>query len=135
MKRIKDGVLMVIGKIIGFFMGFYDSISISLQSIWRNKRRSMSLLSGVILGTVILSGIVIYTGVLQEENYRSIVNDASFEITFTLTEGGEENALWNLSSEITNDSRVLSSTVLGGNEPGFEESYTYFYSVLSNSLK
>ncbi|MHA1911136.1 MAG: FtsX-like permease family protein [Candidatus Kariarchaeaceae archaeon] len=116
-------------------LNFYDALIIAIQSIWRNKRRSMALLSGVILGTVILSGIVIYTGVLQEENYRSIVNDASFEITFTLSEGGEETDLWALSSAIADNPKVLSSTVLGGDAMNFEGETTFFYSVLSYSLE
>ena len=86
----------------------------ALVSIWRNKRRSMAMLFGIILGTVIISSVVIYTGILQKENYESVVENTAYEASFRLLETGTESELWGLAEQIMEDERVESTTVFGG---------------------
>jgi ABC-type lipoprotein release transport system permease subunit len=86
--------------------------------IFRNKRRSMAMLSGVMLGTLIFSSIFLYTGVLKQETYESVIKQISYEASFTLNEPGTEDDVWALASRINNEKRVESSTVFVGGDPG-----------------
>ncbi|MFW9853746.1 MAG: FtsX-like permease family protein [Candidatus Thorarchaeota archaeon] len=52
----------------------------ALISLKRNKRRSVSMIAGLILGISILSGISIYTNVLMSNVYESIIEGSPFEI-------------------------------------------------------
>lgn len=84
------------------------------RDILRNKRRSMAMISGIILGTLIISSILIYTGILQEENYRSIIQATSYETSFTLSDPGPESRLWNVAESLEDEERIESMTVFGG---------------------
>ena len=48
----------------------FDRFVFSLQSIMRNKRRSTAMIAGIILGVTILSGIIIHSEVLQNQNFE-----------------------------------------------------------------
>ncbi|MHA2109606.1 MAG: hypothetical protein ACW99R_18005, partial [Candidatus Hodarchaeales archaeon] len=52
----------------------------TIRSIQRNKRRSVSMISGLILGISILAGIFLYTTVLMNNVYLSIIDGAPYEI-------------------------------------------------------
>lgn len=96
-------------------MDFFDGVTNSLQSIFRNKRRSTAMISGIILGVSILSGIIIYTDVLQQENFESIVSGAEYEVSFNVIEAIHgEDLLWEIGNKIKDDIRVESSTVITG---------------------
>ncbi len=86
--------------------------------IFRNPRRTMAMLSGIILGTLIISSIFIYTDVLENEMYESMVQGIPYEVSFSLAEPGNESTLWAYADEIANDPRVESTTVFTGGVPG-----------------
>ncbi len=88
--------------------------------IFRNKRRSMAMLSGIMLGTLIIASIFIYTGVLQQETYESVVQQIAYEASFTMSDPGTEDEVWALADKINDDKRVESSTVFIGGTPGSE---------------
>lgn len=67
---------MVTGKLHGLTTMF--------QTIFRTKRRAFSLISGIILGTMILSGIILYSGVLAQNNFESIVGSTAYELKISL---------------------------------------------------
>ncbi|MDP6154962.1 MAG: FtsX-like permease family protein [Candidatus Thermoplasmatota archaeon] len=92
----------------------FTSVTESFSGIMRNRRRSMAMISGIILGTLIISSILIYTGILQEDNYRSIIQSTSYEASFTLSDPGPENRLWNVVDSLEDEKRVESMTVFGG---------------------
>lgn len=62
----------------------------AVLSLFRNKRRSMSMIAGLVLGISILSGISIYSTVLMSNVYESIIEGTPYEIRMdfgeTLTE-------------------------------------------------
>ncbi len=93
---------------------FLLSVNESLNGIMRNRRRSMAMISGIILGTLIISSILIYTGILQEDNYRSIIQTTSYEVSFTLSDPGRESRLWNVAKSLESEERIESLTVFGG---------------------
>ena len=99
-------------------LGLFYSLGETFLRIFRNKRRSMAMLSGVMLGTLIFSSIFIYTGVLKQETYESVIKQISYEVSFTLNEPGTEDDVWALADKINDDKRVESLTVFIGGTPG-----------------
>ena len=67
-------------NIISIFEGTYGSI----KSVFRHKQRSFSLVAGMILGAGILGGIFIYTDIVNEANFNSIVKGVDYEVRFDL---------------------------------------------------
>ena len=55
-------------------------LSQAFRSIQRNKRRSISMIAGLILGISILAGIFLYTTVLMNNVYLSIIDGSPYEI-------------------------------------------------------
>ena len=55
-------------------------LSQSMRSIQRNKRRSISMIAGLILGISILAGIFLYSTVLMNNVYLSIIEGSPYEI-------------------------------------------------------
>ena len=106
------------------------------RGIWSNKRRSMAMISGIVLGTLIISSILIYTGILQEDNYRSIIQTQSYETLFTLSDPGPESRLWNVAETLESEERVESMTVFGGipSISIFEENRHRFETSLTVSI-
>ena len=88
--------------------------------ILHNKRRSLAMLSGIMLGTLIIASILIYTGVLGQETYESVIGQISYEVSFTLNDPGTEEDVRALADKINDDTRVESSTVFTGGTPGGE---------------
>ena len=96
---------------------FY-AIGEAIMRIVKNKRRSMAMLSGIILGTLIITSVFIYIDVLEKQNYESVVREIAYETSFTLNEPGTEDQLWEIAEQISDDERVESSTVFTGGIPG-----------------
>lgn len=88
--------------------------------IFRNRRRSSAMLSGIILSTLIISSVFIFTGVMQEEIYQDFVKSIPYETSFKIRDQGNEADLWNFVDEIEDDKRVESATVFTGNAPLFD---------------
>ncbi len=82
--------------------------------IFRNRRRSSAMLSGIILSTLVISSVFIYTGVMQQDLYDDIVKLIPYEASFTLNDQGNESTLWDITESIKDDDRVESYTVFGG---------------------
>ena len=104
-------------SISNFFEPFFSMADAAVR-IFRNKRRSMAMLSGIILGTLIISSIFIYTDVLEREIYESMVQGIPYEASFSLNEPGNESSLWAYADQIKDDPRVESATVFTGGVPG-----------------
>lgn len=56
----------------------------SIRSVFRHKQRSFALMAGMILGAGILGGIFIYTDIVNEANFSSIVKGVNYEVRFDL---------------------------------------------------
>jgi len=110
-------------SISNLFEPFF-SIADATVRIFRNKRRSMAMLSGIVLGTLIISSIFIYTDVLEREIYESMVQGIPYEASFSLNEPGNESSLWAFADQIANDPRVESVTVFAGGVPGGDSFYS-----------
>lgn len=62
--------------------GLYFGLIGSIKSIYKHKQRSFALIAGMILGAGILGGIFIYTDILNEANFNSIVEGTAYEVRF-----------------------------------------------------
>ena len=102
----------------------FHSLADAVVRIFRNPRRTLAMLSGIILGTLIISSIFIYTNVLQNEMYESMVKGIPYEVSFQLEEEGNETLLEEYAHEIEKDPRVESATVFTGGTPGGNGYYT-----------
>ncbi|MHA1170369.1 MAG: hypothetical protein ACTSRU_21280, partial [Candidatus Hodarchaeales archaeon] len=58
----------------------FSYLSLSTRSIRRNKRRSISMIAGLILGISILSGILLYSTVLTSNVYNTVIEGSPYEI-------------------------------------------------------
>ncbi|MCY3410704.1 MAG: ABC transporter permease [Candidatus Heimdallarchaeota archaeon] len=119
-------------------MKIIDIIVESTQSIYRNKRRSMAMVAGIILGITILSGIIIYSSVLQQENFDSIIGSAQYEVSFSVIETtSDESTLWEVGQTLADDIRVESYTVITGSSSGgfFGGAVPTFSITLSTELE
>ena len=70
----------------------------STRSVWRHKQRSFSLVAGMILGAGILGGIFIYTDIVNQANFNSIVQGVDFEVRFDLKTTPTANDTFSLNS-------------------------------------
>ena len=72
-----------------------ETIPNTFRSIFRNKRRAFALLSGVLLATIVLSGIIVYNDRIQSDNFRRFVGNVPFEVRFSTntlsTDGSIQN--------------------------------------------
>ena len=94
-------------------------IPLTTYAIFRNKRRSFAMVSGITLGIMILSGIGIYSTVLEQQNFETIVNNAPYEITLNIKEGygnivENRETLEDLADLIKSDPEVLDYAILAG---------------------
>lgn len=87
-------------------------IPLTINSIFRNKRRSFAMVSGIILATTILSGIFLYSEFLQKENFDTIVNNTPFELGFDLLENETLTSMQDLADIVSEDERVLDYAIL-----------------------
>ncbi len=102
----------------------FHSLLDAIIRIFRNPRRTLAMLSGIILGTLIISSIFIYTNVLQNEMYDSMVRGIPYEVTFSLEEEGNVTLLEEYAIRVNNDPRVESAVVFTGGVPGGNGYYT-----------
>ncbi|MHA2362562.1 MAG: FtsX-like permease family protein [Candidatus Hodarchaeales archaeon] len=101
------------------------SIMGTLRSIRRYKRRSLSMIAGLILGISILAGIFIYSTVLQNNVYDSIIQGSPAEIRFDFDgETLQEISLLVNSTlqELKNDDKVSDVQLVYGNAREIVES-------------
>ncbi|MHA2252324.1 MAG: ABC transporter permease [Candidatus Kariarchaeaceae archaeon] len=94
-------------------------IPLTTYAIFRNKRRSFAMISGIVLGIMILSGIFLYSTVLEQQNFETIVNNAPYEITLNLRTDETRESLLDLADLIQSDPEVLDYTILAAGTEDF----------------
>ncbi len=82
--------------------GIFSGTVGSFRSVLRHKQRSFSLVAGMILGAGILGGIFIYTDIVNEANFNSIVKGVDYEVRFDLKQAPTPQDNFSLAS-ITKD--------------------------------
>jgi len=86
--------------------------------IFRNRRRSSAMLSGIILSSLVIGSVFIFTQAMQEDFYNDFVKAIPFEASFTYKEEGNESYLWDIGGRFGDDDRIESYTVVSRTNPG-----------------
>lgn len=89
-----------------------ETIPTTFFSIIRNRRRSVAMLSGIILSIALLSGIILYNVELKQDNYDTIVGDFPYEVRFDIMGNEILSEMRKLSDYISSDERVVDTTVI-----------------------
>ena len=87
----------------------------TLRSIQRNKRRSISMIAGLILGISILAGIFLYTTVLMNNVYLSIIDGSPYEIRMDFKDPLSDSDIEAFRANFSSYARVADSQILYGN--------------------
>lgn len=87
----------------------------AFTAIRRNKRRSASMISGLILGISILAGILLYSTVLMNNVYYSIVEGSPYEVRFDFKGNVTDDQVEAIRQEFLNDPRVADAQLMYGN--------------------
>ena len=90
-------------------------LSQTLRSIQRNKRRSISMIAGLILGISILAGIFLYTTVLMNNVYLSIIDGSPYEIRMDFKDPLSDSDIEAFRANFSSYARVADSQILYGN--------------------
>lgn len=91
-----------------------ETIPNTYYAIFRNKRRSMAMLAGIILSITLLSGIILYNAELKQNNYDGMVENFPYEARFDIMGADESySELQKLSTNISADPRVVGTTIMG----------------------
>lgn len=91
--------------------------------IVRNRRRSSAMLSGIILSSLVIGSVFIFTQAMQEDFYNDFVQEIPWEASFQYKEEGNESYLWDLGDRISVDERIESYSVLSRTHPGSEDDW------------
>ncbi len=92
----------------------------SIRSIQRNKRRSVSMISGLILGISILAGIFLYTTVLMNNVYLSIIDGAPYEIRMDFDDPLSDAQIEAYRENFSLNPKVADAQILYGNSRTIE---------------
>ncbi len=93
-----------------------ETIPNTFYAIFRNKRRSMAMLSGIVLSITLLSGIFLYNAELKQNNYDGMVENYPFEVRFHIIGNETYSELNKLSNNISADSRVTDTTIMASED-------------------
>jgi ABC-type antimicrobial peptide transport system permease subunit len=89
-------------------------LSSSLMSIWRNKRRSISMISGLILGISIMAGILLYTTVLMNNVYDTVIEGSPYEIRMDFRGSITDNQIEALRQEFASNPKISDAQLIYG---------------------
>ncbi|MFX0184150.1 MAG: FtsX-like permease family protein [Candidatus Hodarchaeota archaeon] len=86
----------------------------SLLSIWRNKRRSMSMIAGLILGISIMAGILLYTTVLMNNVYDTVIEGSPYEIRMDFRGEITDAQIERLKEDFTSNPKISDAQLIYG---------------------
>ena len=89
-----------------------ETIPNTFYAIFRNKRRSMAMLSGIVLSITLLSGIFLYNAELKQNNYDGMVENYPYEARFDIIGNETYSKMSELSNNISADPRVTDTTIM-----------------------
>lgn len=101
-------------KPLNWFRERGSSVGLASVSVWRNKRRSLSMVSGMVVGGAILCMIMIYSSVLIAATFDSAIENVSYEVRFDVKGDYNETEFDSFVSELGSDKRVTSAVGVYG---------------------
>jgi putative ABC transport system permease protein len=109
-----------------------ETIPNTYYAIFRNKRRSLAMLAGIVLSITLLSGIILYNAELKQNNYDTMVKNYPYEARFSIYGENETyTAMSALSNNISEDPRVLDATIMGSSSFGNQGFYSDISTVIT----
>ncbi|MFW9852164.1 MAG: ABC transporter permease [Candidatus Thorarchaeota archaeon] len=117
------------GKIFSF-------IGFSFRSMFSNKRRSISIGAGMVLGAAIFSSIFFYGAIINSITVQDMIENVEFEISFQPYEEPIEQTPQELANLIKQEEEFEECIVTYGNTYVIttETSYTFYNSYLTPSV-
>ena len=93
---------------------FFSTLGLSFRSIFSNKRRSISIGAGMVLGAAIFSSIFFYGSMINSITVQDMVDNTEAEIAFRPIDEEPEFAPIEYASKITEEIEIDDSIVLYG---------------------
>jgi len=90
----------------------------AFRAIRRNKRRSLSMVAGLILGIAILSGISLYSTVLMSDVYDSVIAGTPYEIRMDFKGSLSDSAMDEYIQHFRQNTKISDVQTLFGNYKG-----------------
>ncbi|MHA1944580.1 MAG: ABC transporter permease [Candidatus Hodarchaeales archaeon] len=87
----------------------------AIIAITRNKRRSVSMIAGLILGVSILSGILLYSTVVMNNVYDTVIEGSPYEVRMDLKEPFNNSQFEDFRLDFISNPKVLDAQLLYGN--------------------
>ena len=114
----------------------FSFIGFSFKSMYANKRRSISIGAGMVLGAAIFSSIFFYGSIINSITVQDMVENVEFEVTFVPFEENVEQTPKELASLIKQEEEFDECIVTFGNDYGIstDTGYTEYNSFLTPSF-
>ncbi len=106
-----------------------ETIPNTFYAIFRNKRRSMAMLSGIVLSITLLSGIFLYNAELKQNNYDGIVENYPYEVQFDIIGNETYSELSKLSNNISANPRVIDTTIMASEDSNLRNNWLETYVI------
>ena len=114
----------------------FSFIGFSFKSMYSNKRRSISIGAGMVLGAAIFSSIFFYGSIINSITVQDMVENVEFEVHFVPYEEAVVQSPKELAELIKQEDEFDECIVTYGNNYGFSSgaSYIQYYSYFTPSF-
>ncbi|UJG43755.1 MAG: ABC transporter permease [Candidatus Heimdallarchaeum endolithica] len=116
--NISNKLTSMMKSISGKYTAMMNYIQLALKSIISYKRRSLSIVAGLILGAAIFSSIFFYGSIVKTIAVMDVVNNIEAEVVFYPNDLGFNDPT-SLSNEIANEQEAKETTII------YTESFGY----------
>ncbi len=105
----------------------FSTLGLAFRSIFSNKRRSISIGAGMILGAAIFSSIFFYGSMINSITVQDIIDNTEAEIAFSPFSNDPEYTPIQFANMITEETEIDDSIVLYGGMQEKEDEFEVFY--------
>jgi ABC-type antimicrobial peptide transport system permease subunit len=115
---------------------FFSFIGFSFKSMFSNKRRSISIGAGMILGAAIFSSIFFYGSIINSITVQDMIENVEFEVTFRPYDESISQTPQELAETIKEEEEFEECIVTYGNSYGrdLETSFIHTFSYITPSF-
>ena len=109
------------------FTNIFSTLGLAFRSIFSNKRRSVSIGAGMILGAAIFSSIFFYGSMINSITVQDIIDNTEAEIAFSPISDVSEYTPEQFANMITEEIEIEDSIVLYGGMQPLDDEFEVFY--------
>ncbi|MHA2296856.1 MAG: FtsX-like permease family protein [Candidatus Hodarchaeales archaeon] len=121
-------------RVVKFTVNTIDFINSSLIAVWTHKRRSLAIVSGMVLSGAIITGMVIYSNILLVATYDSIIENTPFEVRFDGPQDQSTVDMTDFKNQLLQKPQVSAASVIVGSSKMQFTSSTTSSTVTSKKL-